>query len=164
MAIGLLLLRLSLGLTLASHGAQKLLGWFGGYGPDGTGKAFETLGFKPGRRFAIAAGGAELLAATSLVFGLATPLGATIAIAVMIVGAVSVHARNGFFVSDGGYEYNLIFGVSAWLLAFTGPGRYSLDGLFGWERAGVAWGAGAIVVAALGASLQLAQRDPLPVE
>src|SRR5687768_7297536 len=122
MDIGILLLRLTVGLTIGAHGAQKLFGWFGGYGLDGTGQAFATLGFHPGRRNALLAGLAELAGGLLLAFGFATPAGAALIASVMLVAAFSVHVKNGFFSTSGGYEYNLVLGVAALSLAFTGPG------------------------------------------
>src|SRR6185436_4582103 len=107
MNLGLLLLRLVVGLTFAAHGAQKLFGWFGGYGLEHTGRGFEQLGFLPGRRHALAAGLGEVGAGLLLAAGLLTPLAGAIVFAVMLVAAVSVHGKGGFFASSGGYEYNL---------------------------------------------------------
>jgi putative oxidoreductase len=162
MAIGLFLLRVTLGLTLAAHGAQKLFGWFGGLGPDGTGQALATFGFHPGRRHAMAAGFVEVTAGLLLALGLLTPLAAAMTLAVMIVAAVSVHMRNGFFITSNGFEFNLVLGVAAITLAFTGPGAWSLDPLLGLIAAGEYWGTAAIAVAMLGAIGQLAQRRSAP--
>lgn len=162
MDTGLLLLRLTLGLTLGAHGAQMLFGWFGGGGPSGTGHFLEQLGFKPGWLHAVAAGLSQFVAGTLLILGLATPLAATLTVGAMIVAAVSVHVKKGFFITGGGIEYNLVLGVAVWLLAFTGPGTFSLDAVLGWDRAGGAWGAAALVLGTLGAAVELAQRDPLP--
>src|SRR3982750_2384699 len=107
MAIGILLLRLTIGLTLAAHGAQKLFGWFGGLGLERTGQAFDAIGFQPGRRHALLAGLVELAAGGLRAAGLATPLAAALAASVMMVAAVSVHWRNGFFITEGGYEYTV---------------------------------------------------------
>src|ERR1700730_6280269 len=112
MDIGLLLLRSSVGLTLAAHGTQKLFGWFGGYGLDGTGKALEMLGFFPGRRQALMAGLAEFGGGLLLTLGLVTPFAASVVFAVMLVAGVSAHAQKGFFLTAGGYEYTLILAVS----------------------------------------------------
>src|SRR5574339_301278 len=124
MELGLLLLRVTVGATLAAHGAQKLFGWFGGGGLDATGKAFESLGFVPGRRHAFMAGLVETGGGLLLALGLFTPLAAAIVLSVMIVAAVSVHVRQGFFITSGGFEYNLVLGIAGLALAFTGPGAF----------------------------------------
>ena len=159
MSIGLLILRLVVGLTLAAHGTQKLFGWFGGYGLMGTGGFLEKLGFVPGRRAALAAGLAETGAGLLLALGLATPVAAALALSVMVVAIVTVHAPKGFFVSNGGYEYNLVLGIAALSLAFTGPGPLSLDAVFGVGDAGSGWGLAALAVGLAGAALQLARRQ-----
>ena len=158
MAIGLFLLRLTLGLTLAAHGAQKLFGWFGGLGLDGTGQGLEALGFHPGRRHAFMAGLVEATGGLLLAIGLATPIAATIFVAVMFVAAVGVHMRNGFFITENGYEYNLVLAVSGVTLAFTGPGGLSLDAFLGWPTRGTIWGLAAIILGLIGGGIQLAQR------
>jgi len=162
MDIGILLLRLVVGLTMAVHGTQKLFGWFGGYGLDGTGGFMESLGFRPGRRHALMAGLAETVGGLLLAIGLLTPLGAALIASVMLVAVMTVHVKNGFFNTNGGYEFNLVLGVAALSVAFTGPGAFSLDAAFGLAMAGVAWGVGAAVVALLGGIGQLAQRRPAP--
>lgn len=162
MDVGILLLRLTVGLALAAHGSQKLFGWFGGYGLNGTGQFMEGLGFRPGRRHALAAGLVEFSGGLLLALGLLTPLGAALGASVMVVAAVTVHAKNGFFAASGGYEYNLVLGVAALSVAFTGPGALSLDALLGAAPFGIGWGVGATVVAGLGALGQLAQRHVLP--
>ena len=158
MTIGLLVLRVVLGLTLAAHGMQKLAGWFGGYGLKGTGQFFEQLGFVPGKRSAFLAGLAETGGGLLLVFGLATPLAAAAFVATMLVAVVTVHAKNGFFATQGGYEYNLVLAVAALSLAFTGPGALSLDALLGLEFTGAAGGVAALVAGTVGAAFQLASR------
>src|SRR2546428_12692678 len=102
MDIGLLLLRLTLGLTLAAHGTQKLFGWFGGPGLDATGQFFEMIGFIPGRRHAVRAGLAETGGGLLLALGLLTPVGAALPFSVMLVAAVTVHIKKGFFAQNGG--------------------------------------------------------------
>lgn len=158
MNLGLLLLRSAVGLTLAAHGSQKLFGWFGGYGLAGTGAFMESLGFVPGRRAALGAGLAELLGGLFLALGLLTPVGAALAIAVMLVAVATVHLEKGFFVTGGGFEYNFILSAAALALAFTGAGAYSLDAALGIGRAGVGWGLGALVAALAGGGIQLAAR------
>ena len=158
MAIGMLLLRATVGLTLAAHGAQKLFGWFGGPGLDAIGQGMEALGFRPGRRHARMAGLAELGGGLLLALGLATPLGAALSASVMLVAAMTAHVKNGFFLASGGYEYTLVLGVAALSLAFTGPGTASIDALLGYSFSGASWGGAALLVGAAGAAVQLAQR------
>jgi len=158
MDVGILVLRLTVGIALAAHGSQKVFGWFGGYGPDGTGQFMEALGFRPGRRHALAAGYVEIVGGLLLALGFLTPLAAALIASVMVVAAATVHWKNGFFITSGGYEFNLVIGVAALSIAFTGPGALSLDGLAGYANGGIAAGAGAALVATLGAIGQLAQR------
>ena len=158
MDVGLLLLRLAVGLTLAAHGAQKLFGWFGGYGIAGTGQFFETIGFRPGRRHALNAGLVEFGGGLLLALGLFTPLAATLVLSVMFVAVMSVHIKNGFFAAGGGYEFNVVLAVAGLAVAFTGPGAISLDALTGLSLSGLVWGAAALVVGLAGGAFQLAQR------
>src|SRR5579862_3720198 len=158
MAIGLLILRVAVGLTLAAHGAQKLFGWFGGYGLAGTGQFMEQLGFLPGKRNALAAGLAEGVGGLLLALGLATPVAAVLILSVMIVAAVSVHLAKGFFAHAGGYEYTLILAAAALSVAFTGPGPVSLDAVLGLNLSGLYGGLAASVAGAAGAMVQLAIR------
>jgi putative oxidoreductase len=158
MELGILLLRVTVGLTLAAHGTQKLLGWFGGYGIAGTAGWLESVGFRPGRRHAILAGITEIGGGLLLAIGLATPLAAAIVASVMIVAAAVAHFKNGFFITSGGYEYNVILGVAALSVAFTGPGAISVDALFGYGEGGVVPGVAALVIAVVGAAGQLASR------
>jgi putative oxidoreductase len=163
MDIGLLVLRLTVGLTMAAHGGQKLFGWFGGYGIAGTGGFLESLGFRPGKVHAGLAGTAELVGGLLIALGLLTPVGAALVIAVMVVAIGSVHLPKGFFVSDGGFEYNLMIVASSAALAFAGPGAYSLDAVDGLYPAG--WVVGVVTVLAglvLGAGA-LAARRAAPV-
>src|SRR6267142_1112185 len=100
MEIGLLILRLVVGLTVAAHGVQKLFGWFGGYGIAGTGGFFEKLGFRPGRLFATAASAGEVLSGVLIALGLFGPAGPAILLSVMIVAAVSVHWQHGLWAAS----------------------------------------------------------------
>ena len=95
MDTGLLLARMVIGLLFAAHGAQKLFGWFGGYGLAGTGGFFESLGFRPGRFFAAAAGFSEFTGGLLLAIGLLGPLGPAMIIAVMVVAIATVHWQHG---------------------------------------------------------------------
>jgi putative oxidoreductase len=158
MAIGILLLRTVVGLTLAAHGAQKLLGWFDGPGLDAVGQGMEMLGFRPGRRHAQMAGLVELGGGLLLALGLATPVGAALGASVMLVAAVTAHVKNGFFLASGGYEFTLVLGVAALSIAFTGPGAVSIDALLGYSFSGASWGLASLLIGAAGAGIQLAQR------
>ena len=162
MEIGLLILRLAVGLTLAAHGAQKLFGWFGGPGLDGTGQGLAMLGFHPGRRHALRAGLVETGGGLLLALGLLTPVAAAVVFSVMLVAAVSAHVKQGFFLTSGGYEYTLVLGVAGLTVAFTGPGSLSLDALLGYTVSGAFWGVAALFVGLVGAAIQLTQRRPAP--
>src|SRR5437588_7005794 len=106
MKLGLTALRWVIGGLFAGHGAQKLFGWFGGHGLEGTGKFFESIGLRPGRRHATAAGAAEAGGGVLLALGLFTPAAAATLIGVMSQAIRIVHLKNGPWVTEGGYEYN----------------------------------------------------------
>jgi putative oxidoreductase len=163
MDIGLLLLRLAVGVTLAAHGGQKLFGWFGG-GLDVTAEALATLGFHPGRRHALMAGLVETGGGLLLALGLVTPLAAALVFSVMLVAAVSAHVKQGFFLSSGGYEYTLVLGVAGLAAAFTGPGALSLDSLLGYSVGGASWGLAALFVGLVGGAIQLGRRQRAPAQ
>src|SRR5262245_52481155 len=131
MDLGLLLLRAVFGLLMAAHGAQKLFGWFGGYGVAKTGGLFEHLGFRPGWLFAALAGAGEAGGGLLLALGLFGPVGPAVLIAVMLVAAVAVHLKGGIFVTTNGIEVPLLYGVVAAALAYTGYGALSLDAALG---------------------------------
>jgi putative oxidoreductase len=164
MKIGRLLLRLVVGGLFVGHGTQKLFGWFGGNGLDVTAQGFEHLGLRPGRQNAIAAGAAEAGGGTLLAVGLATPLAASVLIATMLTAIHRVHAKNGPWTTNGGYEYNLVLIVAALTLAELGPGALSLDGASGRERSGPGWALAALAAGAAGAygSYALAEAQPAP--
>ena len=130
-SIGLLVGRLVVGLLMAAHGAQKLFGWFGGHGLEGTGEFFRSIGFQPGRTFATLAGVAELGSGLLIALGLLGPIGPAVLLAVMIVAGISVHWRNGVFAMNGGIEVPLLYATAAVALAFTGFGHYALDTMLG---------------------------------
>jgi putative oxidoreductase len=151
MKIGRLLLRLVVGGLFVGHGTQKLFGWFGGQGLDATAQGFEELGLRPGRRNAIAAGGAETGGGALLAVGLATPLAASVLIATMLTAIHRVHGKKGPWLNDGGYEYNLVLIAAALALAEVGPGGLSLEGALRRERSGSGWALAALGAGALGA-------------
>jgi putative oxidoreductase len=133
MAIAILVSRLLLGAGLFAHGAQKLFGWFGGYGIKGTGGFMETLGFRPGPFFAVAAGLGEVGGGILTALGLGGPIGPALIIMVMLVAILTVHLKNGYWQTNGGYELNAMIIAGVLTLAFTGPGPISLDAAFGIE-------------------------------
>ncbi|MEU0600001.1 DoxX family protein [Streptomyces sp. NPDC006393] len=146
MDLGLLLLRLLLGGLLFGHGAQKMFGWFGGFGPTGTAGVFESWGLRPGKALVVVAACCELTAAASMALGLVPVLGAAVALGTMLV-AVSVNVSKGIWAQAGGYELPLVYGVLAAGLGFTGPGRWSLDHTLGLDDlAGARWGAAAVAL------------------
>jgi putative oxidoreductase len=151
MKIGRLLLRLTLGSLFIGHGTQKLFGWFGGHGLDGTGHFFETLGMRPGRRNALAAGAAEAGGGAALALGLATPAAAAALSATMLTAIHRVHLKNGPWATNGGYEYNLVIIAAVIALVEVGPGELSLDAALGQERSGPGWALAALVAGGLGA-------------
>ncbi|MBB6020920.1 putative oxidoreductase [Paenibacillus sp. JGP012] len=127
--LGLLLIRLVIGLSFMAHGAQKLFGWFGGYGIKGTGGWFESIGMKPGTLLALLAGLAEFGGGLLLALGLLTPVGGILIALTMVIAIVKVHGANGYWSTQNGFEYNLAILVLGVALALTGGGQYALDAL-----------------------------------
>jgi putative oxidoreductase len=131
LSLGLLAARLVFGLLMAAHGAQKLFGWFGGYGLAGTAGWMESIGFKPGRLFAAAAGLAEFTGGLLVALGLLGPVGPALMISVMIVAMMTVHWKNGVFVTANGIEVTLLYTVFAVALGLSGMGAFALDAALG---------------------------------
>jgi putative oxidoreductase len=163
--LGLLLIRLIFGLTMVAHGAQKLFGWFGGYGLAGTGGFFESLGFRPGRRFAAAAALSEFVGGWLFALGLFGPVGPALILTVMLVASISVHLPNGFFATTNGVELPLLIATTVVGIALIGFGTYSLDAAL---RLGALWTPGliglALAVGVIGgiANLLLRKRPTTP--
>jgi putative oxidoreductase len=153
MNLALLTIRLVVGLLMAGHGAQKLFGSFGGSGLESTGAVFEKLGLRPGRALALGAGAAELGGGILLAAGLVTPVAAAVVTAVMLVAIWTVHLPKGVWVTDSGYEYNLVLIAASFMLAGAGPGAWSLDHAFGIELAGSGWALASLGAGLLGAVL-----------
>ncbi|MDT2046769.1 oxidoreductase [Priestia aryabhattai] len=128
-SIGLLLIRLVIGLSFMAHGAQKLFGWFGGHGLKGTGGWFESIGMKPGVRMALIAGLSELVGGALFAVGFLTPLAALMIAGTMLIAIIKVHGPNGYWSTQNGYEYNLTLLVVAISIAIIGPGYYAIDAL-----------------------------------
>lgn len=151
MKIARVLLRLIVGGLFIGHGTQKLFGWFGGYGLEGTAQGFEQLGMRPGRRNAIAAGLAESGGGAALALGFATPVAASALIATMLTAINRVHLKNGPWAADGGYEYNLVLIAAVLALVETGPGELSLDAGLGIEKSGPGWALASLAAGVAGA-------------
>ncbi len=162
MEYGLLLLRLVVGLAFAGHGAQKLFGWFGGGGPQGTAGFLASLGYRMPAAMAIAAGLSELGGGLLLACGLLTPFAALVLSTVMLNAIATVQWQRGFL---GGWELDSTFMAVAVAVTITGPGRLSLDRAIGWDDniTGPAWGslafAAAIVAALLTTTIGRARAD-----
>jgi len=124
-----LVLRVPVGIIFAAHGAQKLFGWFGGYGLEGTGGWMDSIGLSPGFVMALLAGAAEFFGGIALVLGLLTrPAALSLAIA-MLVAIFAVHFQNGLFMSNNGYEFGLALLAASVSLLFSGAGKASVDSM-----------------------------------
>ena len=152
MKIGRLILRAVVGGYFVGHGTQKLFGWFDGHGLDATSQMFESLGLRPGKRHALAAGVAEAGGGALLVAGAATPLAAAVLTSTMITAIQRVHLKNGPWVMNQGYEYNLVLIAAVLSLAETGPGSPSIDTARGSEMHGPRWALLALLLGALGSA------------
>ena len=160
MNLGRLLMRVAIGSIFVEHGTQKLFGWFGGHGPAGTGEFFESLGLRPGRRNAIAAGIAESGGGALLALGLATPAAAAAVGSVMVTALRTAIWRDGVKVGTGGYELLLL--ANAVAIVDLGPGRWSLDAALGRERRGVGFAAAAFGAALAGSAVAIAAGRRYP--
>ena len=127
--LGNILLRAPIGLIFAAHGAQKLFGWFGGYGLQGTAGWLESIGLAPGLLMAALAGGAEFFGGLFLLLGLFTRPVALVLAVTMVVAIFSVHWQNGLFMSNNGYEFALALLAASLMLAVNGAGKLALDNL-----------------------------------
>jgi putative oxidoreductase len=151
MELGLLVLRIVVGLLFMGHGAQKLFGWFGGHGLEGTAGFFEqAIGLRPGRVHATGAGLAEFGGGLLLALGLLTPLAAAALIATMLVAVITVHWAKGVWTTEGGYEYNAVLMAVAFAVTAVGPGNWSLDHAFSLDLNGTAWALAALAAGILG--------------
>jgi putative oxidoreductase len=158
----LLVSRVALGASIASHGAQKQFGWFDGPGPEKAAGFFASLGFAPGKTFRDAAIASEIGGGLLTAIGLGGPIGPLVLASTMLVAGRTVHAKNGFFMQQNGYELTSTYAIAALALAAGGPGRFSLDAAFGWDDTlGEPWVLAIGVAGALAAALTiLAQQQP----
>lgn len=125
-----LALRIPIGIILLAHGAQKLFGWFGGYGLEGTGQWMASIGLTPGYLMALMAGSSEFFGGLFLLFGLLTRPTALVLSFTMVIAIFSVHIDNGLFLTNNGYEFGLALLAATASLAISGAGRFALDNLF----------------------------------
>jgi putative oxidoreductase len=161
-ALGLLLLRLIVGLTLAAHGAQKVFGWWGGSGIPGWTQAMTRLRIRPAAPWAWISALAELVGGLMLALGFLSPMGNLAIAGAMLVAIATVHFAKGFWNTKGGFEFNLTILAAVFALALTGPGVYSLDHAMRInlpEPATLLVGTVAMIV---GVTVTLATRAPKP--
>ena len=151
--LGILALRLTLGLVLAAHGAQKLFGWFGGPRLSGTAHFLGSLGLRPPRVWAVVVGLAEFGGGLLTASGFLGPVGPALIVAVMIVAMALVHARHGFWNSAGGVEFPALIALTAIAVALTGSGRYAVDRVLALSLHEPAFVAAALFIALVGAAL-----------
>ena len=123
-----LAVRIPVGIIFVAHGAQKLFGWFGGYGLAGTAGWMDSIGLHPGTLLALLAGGAEFFGGLALLLGLLVRPASAVLAFTMLVAIFSVHIGKGLFLSNGGFEYGLALLAVSVALFISGAGRLSLDG------------------------------------
>jgi putative oxidoreductase len=157
MKLGAAAIRGVVGPLFVGHGTQKLFGWFGGHGIEATGEQFESLGLKPGRRHATAAGLAEALGGALLTLGFLTPVAATLVSGTMVTATRKAHARNGPWVTNGGYEYNLVLLAAMIAVTESGPGPLAVDSAVAPDLKGTRW-----ALLQLGAALAGSYLTDLP--
>jgi putative oxidoreductase len=166
MDLGRLILRGVVGPLFVGHGTQKLAGWFGGHGIEGTGGFFESLGLRPGKRHAAAAGWSEAIGGALLTLGALTPLAQAMITGTMVTAIRKVHAPNGPWATANGYEYNLALIALTAALTETGPGSPSVDrALFGDALKGKGWTLAALAAGVAGSYLvteRLVEPAPAP--
>jgi putative oxidoreductase len=161
--LGLLAARVVIGGSMASHGAQKAFGWFGGPGLQGTAKMMRGLGFQPEEPFAAASAYNEVTSGVLMMLGLLGPVGPALLVSQMTVAAMTVHAKNGYFAQNGGVEVPVIYSAAAIALAMSGPGKLSIDAAFGLDESIKAHHAALVLAAgAAGAAAVLAIRNVAP--
>ncbi|QGG96650.1 DoxX family protein [Actinomarinicola tropica] len=162
MGLGRLFARIVIGGLFAAHGLQKLAGWFGGPGREGTEQMAEHLDLRPARANALLVGGVETAGGALVVAGAATPVAAAGLIGTMVTAIRKVHLANGPWATKGGYEFNLTLIAALVALAETGPGPLSVDRVLGTERRGPAWALGALAVGAAASSAVVAVGSRWP--
>src|SRR6201992_3041394 len=156
MKFGRLLARLFIGSMFIGHGTQKLFGWFGGPGIEGTTGMMGSLGLGPARGHASAAPRSETLGGAAIALGAFTPAAAASLIGTMVTAIRTVHLKNGFWSSGGGYEYNLTIIAALLLIVDGGPRALSVDGALGIEEPGAGVALAALAAGVLGSTVSLA--------
>lgn len=160
MDIGRLAARTVIGGLFIGHGTQKLFGWFGGPGLEGTEQMMGALQMRPTRVNALAAGVSETAGGALLAVGAATPLAASALIGTMVTAIRKVHQPKGVWASQGGWEYNAVLIAALVALIDAGPGDLSVDAALGRREWGPGWAVGGLAVgaAASAATLALSRR------
>jgi putative oxidoreductase len=164
MGLGTLAVRGTLGPLFVGHGTQKLFGWFDGHGLDATAAGFESMGLRPGKRHAIAAGAAEAVGGALLTLGAFTPLATSLITGAMVTAIRKVHASNGPWVTSGGWEYNALIIATMAAVAEHGPGKPSVDAALFPRLKGPVWAALAIGAGVAGSYLATSPpiNEPAP--
>jgi putative oxidoreductase len=155
MTLGRLIARVAIGGLFAGHGTQKLFGWFGGSGVEGTADTMQKLELRPGRHNAIAAGAAEALGGTLLALGALTPFAGALITGTMVTAIRKVHLQNGPWNTQGGYEYNVALIAAVMALVDSGPGSLSIDRTLGIEARGARWTLAALAAGAAGSTIAI---------
>jgi putative oxidoreductase len=159
MGLGTLAIRGTVGPLFIGHGTQKLFGWFDGHGLDATAGGFESLGLRPGRRHAIAAGAAEATGGLLLTLGAFTPLATAMITGSMTTAIRKVHAPKGPWVTSGGWEYNAVLIATVAAVTERGAGKPSVDASRFPSLKGPAWALAAVAAGVAGS--YLATSPPL---
>jgi putative oxidoreductase len=162
MSIGTVAIRGVVGPLFVGHGTQKLFGWFAGHGLEGTAGFFENVGLRPGRRNAMAAGASEALGGLLLTLGALTPVATTMIAGTMVTAIRKVHAPNGPWVTEQGYEYNLVIIAAMAALADRGPGSPSVDAKLLPGMKGAGWAVASMGAAVAGSYLLDRVNEPAP--
>ena len=159
--VGLLIVRLAVGLTFAAHGAQKALGWWSGPGFAGWTGAMTRMGLRPAPLWAALSSGVELVGGLLLAVGFLTPVASALLVAQSVYIVVRVHRPKGFWNKNGGIEFPLQLLAASLLIAASGPGAIAIDAAAGLEL-GTSWRAAFLVIAVVGAFATMAIARPIP--